>query len=345
MLKSLDHKLAKLAQDSTAEEFILADAKDADMAFGIFPTKSVSDSRHAPHSVQRYRDAIRELVEQGLVDIMLMSVSTNESLAIHEKLFDDSSVTPAIRANDTTDIWLAGTDASYAGEPSVPFRSALIDHAMCGQIQHERKSQVPGADLGLYSITLNHRKDLDVATLQAYRDFRAEAEQKGLRHFLEVFPPNACDTLTSNQIPRFVNNSIARILAGIAQSGRPIFLKIPYFGPRAMEELCSWDSNVVVGILGGAAGTTFDAFHQLAEARKYGARVALYGRMINQSDHQPSFLRQLRALADRQTDPATAVREYHSDLAKLKIKPSRSLDDDLMSTLKLDGSDKSYDSR
>lgn len=109
-----------------------------------------------------------------------------------------------------------------------------------------------------------------------------------------------------------------------------------------MEELCSWDSSLVVGILGGAAGTTFDAFHQLAEARKYGARAALYGRMINQSEHQPSFIRQLRALADGQTDPATAVKEYHSDLGKLNVRPVRSLEDDLIATLKQDSSEKNY---
>lgn len=342
MSKTLDQKLARIAKEPGAKEFILADAKDADMAFGVFPTTSFSRSKHPVHSIQRYRDAIREVIEQGLVDIMLMSVSTNETLAIDEKLFNKSTVTPAIRANDTTDIWLAGTDGSYASEPSLPFRSALIDHAMYGRIQSDVNERACGADLGLYSITLNHRTDFDVATLEAYRQFRKEAENKGFRHFLEVFPPNACETLDSQNIAKFLNNSIARILAGIARRGRPIFLKIPYFGPHAMEELCSWDSSLVVGILGGAAGTTFDAFHQLAEARKYGARAALYGRMINQSEHQPSFIRQLRALADDQTDPATAVKEYHSDLGKLNVRPVRSLEDDLIATLKQDSSEKNY---
>ena len=35
MLKSLDRKLAAIHADPTCREFILADAKDADMAFGI----------------------------------------------------------------------------------------------------------------------------------------------------------------------------------------------------------------------------------------------------------------------------------------------------------------------
>ncbi len=47
-----------------------------------------------------------------------------------------------------------------------------------------------------------------------------------------------------------------------------------------MEALARYDSSLIVGILGGSAGTTFDAFHMLWEAKKYGARVALYGRKI-----------------------------------------------------------------
>ncbi len=46
-----------------------------------------------------------------------------------------------------------------------------------------------------------------------------------------------------------------------------MFLKIVYHGPQAMEELVGYDPHLVVGILGGGAGTTYDAFKLLAEAR------------------------------------------------------------------------------
>ena len=36
-----------------------------------------------------------------------------------------------------------------------------------------------GADLGLYSITFNNDVELDRRTIEAYRTFRLEAEQKG----------------------------------------------------------------------------------------------------------------------------------------------------------------------
>ena len=43
----------------------------------------------------------------------------------------------------------------------------------------------------LYSITFNNDRDLDLATLEAYARFRADARAAGLRHILEVFNPNA----------------------------------------------------------------------------------------------------------------------------------------------------------
>ncbi len=54
-------------------------------------------------SIHEYRESIREIDAEGLVDIMLMSGSTCELLAIDEGLFARSAVTPAARMNDTTD--------------------------------------------------------------------------------------------------------------------------------------------------------------------------------------------------------------------------------------------------
>jgi hypothetical protein len=331
--KSLDEKLARIAANPAGGDFILADAKDADMAFGIAAPgmrRNKSGEIAGYRSIQEFREQIREIVRQQLVDIMLMSVSTSDAIAIHERLFDESPVTPAIRANDTTDIWLAGRGTRYGEQPSLSFRTAILDEAM--GVGASLQSDRPIVDLGLYSVTLNNDATLDQATLQAYRDFRQEARGKGLRHFLEVFAPNAANSVAPDAVPRFVNDSIARLLAGIPASGRPLFLKMPYFGPAALEELVSYDSSLVVGILGGSAGTTFDAFNMLWEAKKHGARAALFGRKINNAEHQLSFVKQLRALADGQVEPADAVRSYHEDLANLKIVPHRPLAEDLEPT-------------
>src|SRR5256885_11803502 len=106
MQKTLDEKLARIVADPSCNDFILADAKDADMAFGI-AAPGIKDREAPEHkrfrSVQEWRDLIKQVVEQGLVDIMLMSASTSDELSTRQRVFDKTRVTPAIRANDTTD--------------------------------------------------------------------------------------------------------------------------------------------------------------------------------------------------------------------------------------------------
>ena len=330
-MKSLDQKIANIrANPSGAKDFILADAKDADMATGLAATgKDPVTSR--PRSLSEYRDQMREIVRQGLVDIMLMSASTSEVLTIRERLFDNSHITPAARANDTTDIHLP-TGGTYAAEPSRPFQSTTIDHIQAGKIDPTPDERRRGANLGLYSITPNNNLAFDYVTLQAYKDFRIEAERQGFRHFLEVFDPNACGNACPTDLGRFINDLIVRTLAGVPSSGRPLFLKIAYHGPRAMEELVSYDPTLVPGILGGSSGTTYDAFRLLEEAKQHGARAALFGRKINNSEHQLTFVTYLRAIADGKIRAAEAVKAYHGDLERLKIKPQRALKDDMEST-------------
>lgn len=332
-VKSLDRKLDRILHDPDCGDFILADAKDADMAFGLAaPGKSPEMHAHEGkfRTLQQYRDLIRENVRQGLVDIVLMSASTSEVLTLRERLFDTSHVTPAIRANDTTDVWLA-QGGVYSQLPSRPFRTATIDHAMCGKVQCEPEERKRGVDLGLYSVTFNNDVQRDAAALEQYAAFRQEAERKGFRHFLEVFDPNAPEAPVPD-VGRYLNDMIVRTLAGVVGAGRPLFLKIPYHGPAAMEALAGYDRHLIVGILGGSSGTTFDAFHQLWEARKHGARVALYGRMINGSEHQPTFIAHLRAVADGDLAPEEAVKSYHATLEDRQIVPYRSLQDDLVPT-------------
>jgi hypothetical protein len=333
MQKSLDKKLAAIHADpSGAREFILADAKDADMAFGI-GAPGLSPEAHAGETrfrtLAEYRRQIREIVEQGIIDVMLMSASTNQVLTIGEGLFDKSHVTPAVRVNDTSDIFVVRGGA-YVNEPSRPFRTASLDHAQCGHADCDPAERGRGANLGLYSITFNNRLEQDLAALEAYREFRLEAERKGFRHFLEVFDPNAPQGLTAEQVPAFVNDCIARTLAGVAGEARPLFLKVVYHGPRALEELVAYDPHLVVGILGGSAGTTYDAFKLISEAQKYGARVALFGRKINNAECQLAFVEFLRLIVEGVIAPEEAVRAYHAVLARLGIKPRRRLEEDLV---------------
>jgi hypothetical protein len=332
MQKSLNTKIANIrANPRGAKDFILADAKDADMAFGL-ASPGVDPQFGKMRSLSDYRDQIREIAKSDLVDIMLMSVSTSEVVTIKEKLFENSPVTPACRANDTTDIHIiAGTD--YVTEPSRPFRTATIEQIQSGKVNPSESERRLGADLGLYSMTLNNQITFDYATLQAYRDFRIEAEAKGFRHFLEVFDPNACGGACPKDVGRFLGDLIARTLAGVPSAGRPLFLKIPYHGPAAMEAIVHYDPYLIPGVLGGSAGTTMDAFKLLHDAKKHGARAALFGRKINTSEHQLTFVRHLRALADGVIEPEDAVKSYHAELAKMKLKPTRELKADLEITV------------
>src|SRR5437016_3299819 len=119
--KSLDRKLARIHADPHgARDFILADAKDADMALAL----------GAPRPASR-------------------------------------PVPPAARANDTTDIHIV-RGGQYAGQPSLPFRTATLDHIQCGHLDCAAEERVRGVNLGLYSITFNNDAALDRAALEEY---------------------------------------------------------------------------------------------------------------------------------------------------------------------------------
>src|SRR5947207_1190436 len=283
-------------------------------------------------NLPEFLDIIRELVQQGVVDIMLMSAYVTEQLTIKEGLFRNSHVTPAARANDATDVW-AVRHGCYTSEPARPFRTATIDQIQCGRIECDRAtSDFPGANLGLYSVTFVNDLDQDRETLLAFKQFREEAERKNFRYFLEVFDPNVSIGVAPEKLGEYINDNIIRSLAGVPESGRPLFLKIVYHGPRAMEELAQYDPNVVVGILGGSAGTTYDAFKLIHDAQKYGARVALFGRKINNAEHQLAFIEMLRLITDGKISPEEAVRAYHGVLQAKNIKPKLSLEQDLQLT-------------
>jgi len=335
--KSLDEKLRSIHSDPYgSREFIIADAKDADMAFGmsapgvtragLLPGSPGGEIRHK--TLEEFRDQIRQVIDQQIVDIVLMSASTCEQMSIVERRFDNSPVTAAARANDATDIHLPRGGTVHT-EPARPFRTAHIDHIQCGHLDCSIEERALGTNLGLYSVTFVNDRDRDHETLTRYKEFREEAERKGFRHFLEVFDPNVPNAVAAEQLPGFINDLIARTLAGVTRAGRPIFLKIAYHGPKAMEELVAYDPHLVVGVLGGAAGTTLDAFQLLHQSKKYGGRAALFGRKINQAENQLIFIEFLRHVADGTIEPEEAVKAYHSALYRQGITPHRTLDEDL----------------
>jgi DhnA family fructose-bisphosphate aldolase class Ia len=313
----LDDKLSRIrAGQYTRKDFIIADAKDQEMGPGLH---AVGPKRESDGSAKRLRtraeflDAVEAVIRQDVVDIMLMSLSNLEQLA-KRGAFRDANMKPAIRANDTTDVWrLRG--ATYHVKPSRPYRTASL------------KAAREFTDLGLYSITFNNDIERDIESLNAFADFREDAAAHGFSYFLEVFNPNAAN-LSDEDTPRFVNDAIVRMLAGLTEAERPKFLKIVYNGPRALDELTSFDPSLVVGVLGGGAGTTRDCFELLHQAEKYGARVALFGRKILFAESPLDIVRFMRAVANGEIKPAEAVAAYHEALAQAAITPHRELSAD-----------------
>ena len=319
-MKTLDDKLKNIRTDNyKPSDFIIADAKDADMGGGRRAPGFVREKNglltNKPATYQSYLLKMEEMTKSEMVDVMLMSMTSAERL-VNKKIFDNNPVTPAVRLNDTTCIWGLLRNGDYTKHQSRPFATTQLRHA----IQY--------VNLGLYSMTFNKDVDRDVYMLNKYREFRDEAEKIGMRHFLEVFNSAVID-LSIEEMGEYVNDCILKTLAGQISKEKPLFLKIAYNGPKAMEELASYDpGNLVIGILGGGKGTSRDCFELLRQACKYGARVALFGRKVNLSENQITIIQTMRQVIQDDLESVEAVKLYHDKLQKINIKPDRELEKD-----------------
>jgi len=318
-MKSLDLKLQNIRNGQYGpEDFIIADAKDADMAYGLMAPPAILGEDGTVRSGNRasYLQAMREMTGSGVIDILLASASSGEILA-REQLFADSPVTLAVRCNDTTDIWYP-RGARYGKSPSRPFRTAHLERVKTF------------SDLGLYSITFSNDLEHDMRTLEAYAAFRDEACDLGLRHFLEVFNPAFDVGIAPDQLGFYIADSIVRCLAGTVTAEQPLFLKLAYLGRPAMEQLAAYDpTRLVVGILGGPKGTTRDTFELLGRAERAGARVALFGRKINHAEDPLTLVALMREVLQQSVGPEEAVRAYHAGLEAKNIHPALPLAEDL----------------
>ena len=317
MNKSLDGKLEKIRSGTYAPaDFIIADAKDGDMGGGITAFGPAGDGSGPCRAFPEHLEAMRQVTRTGLVDIMLMSASAAERL-VTEGLFRDSPVTPAARLNDATDIW-GPRHSGYRASPARDFRTPRLDNVAAL------------VDIGLYSITFSNDLESDVAFLNGFHRFLDDLSGTGLRYFLEVFNPQIDIGIVSEDIPDYVNDCIVRCLAGLTEAQMPRFLKIQYNGPRAMEEICRYDpGHLVVGVLGGGAGTTRDTLELVRQSEKHGARVALFGRKILFSEDPEQTLRMMRAVVEGKLGTKEAVKAFHAHLAERGIAPKRSLEIDL----------------
>tara|TARA_B110000503_G_C7113446_1_gene399221 strand:+ start:135 stop:1130 length:996 start_codon:yes stop_codon:yes gene_type:complete len=317
MTKKLDTKLARIIGGKyKPTDFIIADAKDADMSLGVTaaaprPGNEMGAAGPGIYPTrQEYIGDMKALIEQGDIDIMLTSAANGEVLSM--KPGQLKKVTLAVRGNDTTDIWNP-RKSNHLGSPSRAFQTV--------NLKRVRKF----CDLVLYSMTFNNDTDADLQSLAAFKEFRMQAGDLGMRYFLEVFNPNAPTNLKEVDYGSFVNDSIVRSLAGVTAAERPLFLKVAFNGGKHLQELTEHDSTLVVGLLGGPSGTTRDTFELLKQGEQAGARVALFGKKIQRAESQSDIVRLMRPVIEGSMTPDKAVEEYHKSLTEKKITPKRSL--------------------
>ena len=329
----LAQKLETIRRDPRGStDFLICDAKDGDMGGGILspgPRRDASGRLEGSNKTRfDHLEQVRAIVRQDIVDLMLMSVS-NLELLVREGLFSASRVGTAVRANDTTDVW-GPRGGRYGETASLPFRTAHIPHILYGRDGVAKGTEPTLTDLGLYSITFVNDAERDRLALEHYRAFRLEAEDWGLKHFLEVFNPNVgADRWSREEAGDFVNDSIIHTLAGVPEIARPQFLKIPFNGPKAVSELAAFDPSLIIGILGGGAGTTRDTLELLAQSKRYGARLVLFGRKINLAESPLALIEVMRMVADEVVRPAEAVRIYHDRVRTVGLVPIRDLEADI----------------
>lgn len=323
-LSRYDEKLERIRAGKYKKgDFIIADAKDADLSGGILTTGQRRDTQGRPagkRSRQEFLLEIEELISDDTIDILLGSSRTIETLTLRG-CFENSRVKPAFRANDTTDVWGNIRGGRYQEVASMPYSSTMLELAQ--------------AQLCLYSVTFNNDAALDKTTLEAYSAFRRNAVATNKLHFLEVFNPNINTGIAEGDLGSYVNDCICRCLAGLTQAEKPEFLKVGYNGAHALSELVEHDSETIVGVLGGGTGTHRDTFELISQAERFGARVALFGRKINGAEHQPTLVHWMRLVADGDTTPKDAVAGYHDALLKRGYSADRTLAADLMITEKV----------
>ena len=123
----LREKLSQIrAGNYKPADFIIADAKDADMGGGIgaLSVHSVDGGSTKLSTAANYRTAIKKMMDTGLIDIMLTSLSSAEFLNACN-VFSKSDVTQAIRLNDATDIWNF-VEVLTARRFAIPFRTIRL---------------------------------------------------------------------------------------------------------------------------------------------------------------------------------------------------------------------------
>lgn len=255
----------------------------------------------------------REIVEDGNIDALLMTPADAEVLALDERIFDSSSVTPIVRMNSETAIWNP-RHGRYRQNLSEPFRTVFPQDMKnyCELLAAPAlECHVP---IGLYSITLNNAVVPDKQMLNEYIQFAHEiGEISTFGHILEVFLPNVkIPGMSTEKQGEYVADSIVRTMSYLRKHQRPLFIKTAYTTPEIWKQLTSFDPSLVIGALGGSRKNALDTLTLARDVVKYGGKVILFGRKVFGEDNPCLIAKALRAVLDRKMPPEEAHAEYQN---------------------------------
>ncbi|MBM3242152.1 hypothetical protein FJZ31_38260 [Candidatus Poribacteria bacterium] len=305
-------KLARSEELSKSPIFVFAaDAMASTSLQGLGKVQSPT-----PHYRTRpeFLQLQREFIEDGYIDGLLMTPADAEVLALDEKLFDNSPITPIVRMNAETGIWNPRFGV-YKQQPSRPFQTVPLDDAKyCEDLTNcaiECKIK-----LGLYSITLNNDVEADERMLNAYLRFAKEVSKiRGFDHILEVFLPNVnLPGMDLEKRGQYTADSIMRTMNYLRRRERPLFIKTAYTTKEIWKELTQFDPTLIIGALGGARQNARATLTLAYDVTEYGGKVILFGRAVFQEDNPRLIAKALRAVLDRKMTPEEAYKEYQQGL-------------------------------
>ncbi|HIE52814.1 MAG TPA: hypothetical protein EYP85_13755 [Armatimonadetes bacterium] len=300
-------------------------AADALAAGGI---QSLGQVRYpTPHYRTRseFLQLLREITADGYIDGLLMTPADAEVLALEERLFDHSPVTPIVRMNAETGIWNP-RHGVYRQQYSAPFQTVpLTPEQHCENlICVARECYIR---LGLYSITLNNDVEADERTLNAYLEFaRQVGEIPGFDHILEVFLPNInLPGMDREARGEYAADSIVRTMSYLRKHQRPLFIKTEYTTERIWRELTSFDPTLIIGALGGPRESPRRTLELAYNVTEHGGHVILFGRTVFTEENPRLIARALRQVLDREKTVDEALTEYEAGLEeeRAQMRPRR----------------------
>ncbi|MDQ3813774.1 MAG: hypothetical protein M3347_07465 [Armatimonadota bacterium] len=293
---------------------ILVFAGDALAAGGLRGLgRVIENGRARPRRHPEFLQLCRDLTQDGYIDGCLMTPADAETLAVEERLFTTTPVTPMVRLNAETSIW-SPRFGQYRYQPAQPFQTVTVtaeapEAAFCNLTGGQLECHVR---IGLYSITLNNDVEADRRTLMTYLEFaRQVGDHPQWDHFLEVFLPNVnLPGLDTEKRGQYVADSIVRTMSYLQKHQRPRFIKTEFTSAATWRELCEFDPTLVIGALGGPrinARKTLELAHNVVSN---GGRATLFGRTIFEDDNPRAMCRALRAVLDRKMSVEQAYAAY-----------------------------------